>query len=68
MDVADWNFNFATNSKQEKLIDILRGQRCGTVMRYESSSSFRTVYTSSPKTVKVVLSSDEKNFLIPYPL
>ena len=36
----------------------------GKVMRHESSSSFRTVYSSSPKAVKVVLSPDEKNVLI----
>lgn len=36
----------------------------GKVMCYESSLSFRTVYSSSPKAVKVVLSPDEKNVLI----
>lgn len=36
----------------------------GKVMRHESSSSFRTVYSSSPKAVKVVLSPDEKIVLI----
>lgn len=36
----------------------------GKVMRHESSSSYRTVYSSTPKAVKVVLSPDEKNILI----
>lgn len=38
----------------------------GKEMRHESSSSFRTVYSSSPKAVKVVLSPDEKK--CPYSL
>lgn len=36
----------------------------GKVMRHESSSSYRTVYSSSPKATKAVLSPDEKNVLI----
>ena len=35
----------------------------GKVNRHESSSSYRTVYSSSPKAVKAVLSPDEKNVL-----
>ena len=33
-------------------------------MRHESASSYRTVYSSSPKAVKALLSPDEKNVLI----
>lgn len=36
----------------------------GKVNRHESSSSYRNVYSSSPKAVKAVLSPDEKNVLI----
>lgn len=36
----------------------------GKVNRHEFTSSFRTVYSSSPKAVKAVLSPDEKNVLI----
>lgn len=36
----------------------------GKVNHHESTSSFRTVYSSSPKAVKAVLSPDEKNVLI----
>ena len=36
----------------------------GKVHRHESSSSYRTVYSSSPKALKAVLSPDEKNVLI----
>ena len=36
----------------------------GKVNQHESSSSFRTVYSSTTKTIKAVLSPDEKNVLI----